>query len=212
MPTLLNIILGVLAMLSAVASIGGETWDKKKAGLASVTTRGWVSVVLILLTFGTAVAKELLDYSDTIEAKARAREAELKICSLNQQLALALEAVNRGIPKDGGTVRVNEPQLPGAWHFFPSVYPGDIIHYTARISNFNPKLNPNWEWDTRWDSVGLKIGDTLMSVDNGGTFVVPGKADEAMTMSVTNPKKKEFELTIKILSSRTQSNIKPIEC
>jgi tetratricopeptide (TPR) repeat protein len=61
MTSALTIALALCAFVASLAAFGGETWLKGDQPLRRrITKRGWLALACLLLTFGLAVAKEML--------------------------------------------------------------------------------------------------------------------------------------------------------
>jgi hypothetical protein len=58
----LNIALVSIGLIAALATFSGETWDRTRPTfIQKITYRGWVSLLLITLTFGLGVYKGFVD-------------------------------------------------------------------------------------------------------------------------------------------------------
>jgi hypothetical protein len=68
MTTFLNLLLALLGLTLGILAIGGETWNKRQQGLRKVTFKGWICIVLLLMSFGVGVTKEVLDAHNGVRA------------------------------------------------------------------------------------------------------------------------------------------------
>jgi hypothetical protein len=93
---LLNILLVILATMTAVAAIGGETRRKEEPHFfKSLTRRGWVSLVCAVLTLAAGVGKEVLTQGENERLRAAADEDKKKAEEARKRLEGEVTAANK---------------------------------------------------------------------------------------------------------------------
>lgn len=90
---LLNILLLILATMTAVAAIGGETTRKEEPHFfKSLTRRGWVSLVCAVLTLAAAIGKEILTQQETVKQQQENERLRENIKGLEGEVKAANDA------------------------------------------------------------------------------------------------------------------------
>lgn len=84
---LLNVLLLVLATMTALTAIGGETWVKNRPTFFErITRRGWVSTICLTLTLITGIAKEFVTQSESEKQKIENEQLKGQIKSQLDQI------------------------------------------------------------------------------------------------------------------------------
>jgi hypothetical protein len=90
---LLNILLLILATMTAVAAIGGETWHKEEPRFFKrLTPRGWVSLICLVLTLGAGIGKEILTQQESVKQQQENERLRGNITGLEGQVKAANDA------------------------------------------------------------------------------------------------------------------------
>ena len=94
----LNIWISVAGLITAICAIGGATWNEKRVGLAKITGRGWLSILLASCTFLLGAKKEQQAQLSELNAKKAAARLQSTIDNLqstNRILDVTLQTLLR---------------------------------------------------------------------------------------------------------------------
>lgn len=105
---MLNVLLLILATVTAASAIGGETWLKDQPSFfKSITKRGWASLICAVLTLGVGVGKEILAGHESSKQQAKNDQLQGTVDSQVKQIAelrAELKAAYKKIQEDQKTL------------------------------------------------------------------------------------------------------------
>jgi hypothetical protein len=205
----LNVVLLLLALASALAAFGGETWRKNSRPLFKrVTHRGWIALALMFLTAAIGTVKEIRSSAESAKSKAALQKSNQALASIEPTLIQALSLTTTGIRRESD---FSTPTLDGS--DIQSLRSGKNSQQLMLLGGDSVEFHlfcpDDGNAQSRPPPLFLKVGDREYPFKSEmGSIVVLGQVGEPLPAAIRNPEHYSRCIVKLIIQSTNQDEVK----